>query len=313
MRCLVTGAAGFIGGSLVKRLVNEGHDVVALIHKTKPKDFDKKVQYVQGDITQFSSITSLFKKIDVVFHCAAYVKDYGPKKNFYKINVEGTKNLIKLNKENNVKRFIFLSHIKYESNKKFGFYSKTKEIAEQLLIDEYKQNFFPYVIIRPGNVFGPGATVWVLRNIESIKKGRIALVNNGQGIFLHTYIDNLLDALIAAMDEKNAIGNDFNITDGDYSITFGRYLNDLSKMVGAKKITRNMSKNQALIIGKIMIFLNKIFKIKPWVTPTAVNILTNEKKISIDKARKILGYKPKVQYDKAMKQIEIWLKDEGYI
>ena len=98
MKCLVTGAGGFIGGSLVKRLVNEGHDVKALIHKTKPKDFTKKAEYIQGDITDFSSIKSIFKDIDVVFHCAAYVKDYGPKKYFYKINVEGTKNVFNANK-----------------------------------------------------------------------------------------------------------------------------------------------------------------------------------------------------------------------
>jgi len=68
-----------------------------------------------------------------------------------------------------------------------------------------------------------------------------------------------------------------------------------------------------MMIGKIMILLNKIFKIKPWVTPTAVNILTSDKKISIEKAKKLLDYNPKINYDEAMKRITVWLKEEDYL
>lgn len=313
MRCLVTGAAGFIGNALVKRLVREGHDVKAIIHETKLKDYEKKAEYIKGDITDIDSIRPIVKDIDIVFHCAAIVKDYGPKKIFYKVNVEGTKNLVNACQDTQIKRFIFLSHMRYEDSKKFGFYSETKNIAEQFLLEKFKENGFPFIIIRPGNVYGPGATIWVLRNLYSIKKNRITLVNNGNGIFIHTYIDNLLDALLSAMKKPDIVGEDFNITDGDYSITYGKYLNDLARIVGAKPITKNLSKNRAIVIGKIMIFLNKIFKIKPWVTPVAVNILTNDKKISIEKAKKLLNYNPKINYDEAMKRITAWLKEEGYL
>lgn len=313
MKCLVTGAAGYIGNALVKRLVKEGHEVKALIHNIVPKDIEKKAEYINGDITDIDSIRAVVKDIDILFHCAAIVKDYGPKKFFYKINVEGTKNLVIACQNTQLKRFIFLSHMRYEDRKKFGFYSESKAVAEEFLFKKYKEKGFPTIIIRPGNVYGPGATIWVLRNINSIKKNRIALVNNGNGIFIHTYIDNLLDAILSAMEKPGIIGEDFNITDGDYSITYGKYFNDLAKIVGAKPITKNLSKNKAMVIGKIMIFLNKIFKIKPWVTPVAVNILTNEKEISIEKAKKLLDYTPKINYYEAMKRIATWLKEEGYL
>lgn len=313
MKCLVTGAAGYIGGSLVKRLIQEGYDVKALIHKTKPKNYEKKAEYVEGDIGDFDTINHILKDIDIVIHCAAYVKDYGSKKTFFRINVDGTKNLVTASKTNAVKRFVFLSHITYESTKRFGFYSETKAIAEEFLLNEYTKNKFPVTIIRPGNVYGPGATLWVIRNIESIRKRRITLVDNGNGIFLHTYIDNLLDAIIASIKEPNAVGKGFNITDGDHSITFGRYFNDLAKLIGEKPIKRNLSKNKAMLIGKMMILLNKIFKIKPWVTPTAVNIITNQEKISIEKSKKILKYTPKINYAEGMKQIKKWLENESYV
>jgi len=313
MKCLVTGAAGFIGSALVKRLAKEGYEVKALIHKTKPNSHDKNIEYVSGDITEIESIKHFFKDVDFVFHCAAIVKDYGPKKFFYKINLEGTKNLVKISEEFGIKKFIFLSHIRYESEKSGNYYSYTKALAEQYLIEKYKQSNFPVIIIRPGNVYGPGATTWVLRPLKSIKENKISLIDNGNGIFLHTYIDNLLDAIIAALKEPKALGEIIDITDGDNSTTWGEYFNTIAKLAGKPNIKRNMSRKTALFVGKSMIFLNKLFRIDPWVTPMAVRVLTNQDKISIEKAKSLLGYNPKIDFQEGMKRVEIWLKKENYI
>lgn len=313
MKCLVTGSAGFIGNALVSRLASEGHQVIALVHKNKPKKRVKNVEYIAADITDKNLLLPVINDVDVIFHCAAYVKDYGSWNIFYKINFEGTKNLVEISKKIGVKKFIFLSHIKYESDTKFGYYSKSKMMAEEYLIKEYKKNNFPFIILRPGNVYGPGATTWVLRNLNSIKKNKIALIDQGNGIFIHTYIDNLLDALVAAMQKPDAIGKSFNITDGDNNTTFCSYFNMLAKMAGKSSIKRNMSKKTAMLLGKIMLLLNKIFRIKPWVTPFAVEILTNKNPVDIKKAKEILEYVPKVDFNQGMKNVEKWLKEEGHI
>ena len=311
MKCLVTGAAGFIGNALVKRLIEEGYDVIGLIHKTKPKDYEKKAKYVEGDITDIESVKPFFKDVDFVFHCAALVKDYGPKKIFYKINLEGTKNLVKLSEEFGVKRFIFLSHVRYESEKSISYYSKTKALAEQNLKEKYKQNGFPVVIIRPGNVYGPGATTWVLRPYKSIQKNRITLIDHGNGIFHHTYIDNLLDAMIAALKTPKALGETIDVTDEDNSVTYGEYLNTLAKIAGKPPIKRDLSINTAFFVSNLMMFLNKVFRIEPWVTPMTVRVLTNNHKFTIEKAKQILNYNPKVDYSTGMKRVEDWLKKEN--
>ena len=313
MRCFVTGAAGFIGKLLVNRLVKEGYEVRALIHKTKPKHCEKKVEYVTGNITDSSSVKSLIKDVDVVFHCAAYVKDYGPKEIFYKVNVEGTKNLAEACEKVGIKKFVFLSHIRYESEKSSGHYSKTKALAEQYLLEKYKQNKFPAVIIRPGNVYGPSATTWVLRPLEAIQKNRISLINNGNGIFLHTYIDNLVDALVSAIKSPEAVGETIDITDGDNKTNWGEYLNSLAKIAGKSEIKRNMSKKMALFVSKLMMALNKVFRIDPWVTPMAVKIFTNQQTVSIEKAKTLLEYEPRVGFKKGMNEVEKWLKEEGHI
>lgn len=308
MKCLVTGAAGFIGNALTKRLVNEGYEVNVLIHHNKPKNLIKNVEYFKGDITYKKSLKSAFRNVDIVFHCAAYVKDYGSKKKFYSVNLEGTKNIVDLCEEIKVKRFIFISRQQYEPMEKIGHYGKTKLLAEQFLNEKFKSDKFPVVIIRPGNVYGPGATIWVLRVLDLIKRNRIALIDGGNGIFLHTYIDNLLDSLVASLKEINAIGKTFDITDGDNNITWKEYFNFLANIVGENPINRNFSKKTALFMSKIMIFLYYIFRIEPIITPTSVFILTNKKKISIENAKQILNYKPKVDFMEGKKRIDDWLK-----
>jgi len=313
MRCLVTGAAGFIGSALVHRLASESHQVVGIIHHSQPKFFHKNIEYAAGDITNQKFIKSVMRQIDVVFHCAAIVKDYGPKEEFLKINVEGTKNLVNVCEKQSIKRFIFLSHISYESENINADYRATKKAAEQYLIEKYAQKQFPVTIIRPGNVYGPGATTWVLRPFEAIQKNRIALIDGGKGIFLHTYIENLLDALLAAVYEPHAIGETIDITDGDNTTTWREYLNDLAKMTHKPPIHRDFSKRTALFISKLMMMRYKLFNIEPWVTPYAVEIFTNQNIVSIEKAKSILGYTPKVDFTEGLNRIEHWLKTEGYV
>jgi len=312
MKCLVTGAAGFIGRLLSQRLIKEGHSVIAFDYKTQQQPLDD-IQYVTGDITDPSSLENICQNIDVVFHCAALVKDYGPKDQFYAINVKGTKNMVKACQSTSIQQFVFLSHIRYESEKMVSHYSKTKVLAEEFLMNEYIKNGFPAVIIRPGNVYGPHATTWVLRPLKAIQKNRISLINHGKGIFLHTYIDNLLDALLLTINNKKAIGKQIDITDGDNEITWGDYLNALAEFTGKKTIQRNMSKTTALFLGKLVMMAHSILKIEPLVTPMAVHIFTNKHAVSIDEAQLLLGYQPKIDYREGMKRTRRWLENEQYI
>ncbi len=313
MKCLVTGAAGFIGSSLIRRLVSEGYDVCGIIHHTQPTYFNKRVQYISGDITDIEFLKSVMDQIDIVFHCAALVKDFGRKNVFYQINIEGTKNLIKASEASLVKKFVFLSHIRYESGKNTGVYHETKAIAEQILMENYTKNKFPVVIIRPGNVYGPGPTTWVLRPLQAIQKNRITLIDKGSGIFLHTYIENLIDALVATLQEPRAIGEIIDITDGVNTTTWGDYLNALAKITGKPPIKKNMSKRTALVVAKLMMAGYTLFKIEPWVTPVAVEIFTNKNTVSIEKAKTLLCYEPKIDFTHGLEHVEQWLKAKGYV
>jgi nucleoside-diphosphate-sugar epimerase len=156
-------------------------------------------------------------------------------------------------------------------------------------------------------VYGPGATTWVVRPLQSIKNDHIALINNGSGIFLHTYIDNLLDALIIAATKGEVVGESIDVTDGDHSVTWGMYLNDLARIIDKDPISRNLSKRTAMFIGRLMMVLHKITGMDPWVTPQAVATFTNTHKVSIDQAKILLGYEPKIGYEEGFEKVKEWV------
>ncbi len=313
MKCLVTGSSGFIGSALIQRLSSEGYKVRGLYHNKKPESKFDNVVYFKGDVADIDSLKPAIDGVEVVFHCAALVRDYGKRNKFLDVNFEGTKNLVNLSKKYGVTRFIFLSHLDYENVNNFGYYSESKKLAEKYLIEENQHEKFPSIIIQPGNVYGPGRAVWVLFPLKAIKRHRIALIDKGNGIFLHTYIDNLVDALLKSIEAEEAIGKIIQITDGDNATRWGDYLNSLAELAGESNIKKNLSKKNALFIARIMNFLNKIFGIKPILSPTAVNILSNQTKVSIKMANEILNYNPVINYKEGMVRVEDWLRGEGYI
>jgi nucleoside-diphosphate-sugar epimerase len=293
MNCVVTGASGFIGSALVKRLVQNGHHVRAFLHTTVPKNREPTVEYPVVDLTNPSSLVSLFNDTEIVFHCAALVTDFGSNKQIMNVNLDGTKHLVEAC-GNKIQRFIFLSHLHSTSPKKIGAYSSSKGLAERYLLQQHQDHHFPVVIIRPGSVFGPGATTWCLRPLKAIQQDRIALIDKGAGLFLHTYIDNLLDGLIQCSTAPNIEGEIIEITDGDNTTTWKTYLNDLAALAGKPPVTRNLSKTTATLMSHVLMLHYFLFNKPPLLTPTAVHMFTNHRTVSIEKAHRLLGYSPMI-------------------
>ncbi len=312
MNCIVTGASGFIGSALVKRLIHEGHHVRAVLHTTSPVNPEQHVEYLQADLTNPGSLTTLIHDGDIVIHCAALVQDYGSEKEILNVNLNGTKHLVQAC-NNKIQRFIFLSHLHSSSPKKIGVYSFSKGLTEQYLLKQHQENHFPVVIIRPGSVFGPGATTWCLRPLQAIQHNRIALIDHGDGLFLHTYIDNLIDGLLLSLTAPGLDGEIIEITDGDDNTTWKTYLNDLAHLAGKPPIKRNISRTTASLLSHAMMLRYHLFHSPPLLTPTAVHLFTSKRTVSLEKAQRLLGYVPKIGYTESMKHIEQWLRQERYI
>ncbi|MBN1280976.1 MAG: NAD(P)-dependent oxidoreductase [Candidatus Thermoplasmatota archaeon] len=312
MNVLVTGASGFIGSALVKRLTTEGFCVRALIHNTPPAELDCQVRYIVADVTDPQSLTTAVQDVDVVFHCAALVKDYGSTREILNVNYQGTRHLVEYC-GTRLQRFIYLGHLHTTQTRRVGAYSRSKALAEDYLLQQHQRNHFPVVIIRPGNVYGPGQATWVLRPLRAIQHDRLLLIDHGKGIFLHTYIDNLIDALVTSMHAPSIIGETIDITDGDATVTWKQYLNSLAKVTGKPPLTKSLSKTTALLLGYGLQLSARLTHKEPLLTPMAVHLFTRQCSVSLEKAAALLGYHPSVEYEEAMERIRIWLKTHHYI
>jgi nucleoside-diphosphate-sugar epimerase len=166
-KILVTGSNGFIGSHLVEELVKRKYDVYCLVRKTSNLSYLQglNVKYIYGDVCHKESLEEAVKDVDYIFHLAAVVRAVEPQI-YYKVNQEGTKNLleacVKFNAQ--LRKFIFLSSqavtgpsytVKNENEacSPITDYGKSKYLAEQE-VAKYK-NKIPIVTIRPSTVYGP--------------------------------------------------------------------------------------------------------------------------------------------------------------
>lgn len=212
MNCLVTGASGFIGSWLVRKLKNEGHKVRVLCRKSsqfpliKDLDFEKAF----GDVTQPQTLSEAFKNIDTVFHLAGYI---GYKKKdrpiMQSVNVDGTKNVFHFSQSHKIKTFVFLSSVTtigagfnplqilnedspyLLSPYSFGYAETKREAENYVLKTESDMKVFA---INPSTVYGPGDMLKNSRkNQLKVMEGKlIAYPRGGVSIVgIHDVVDTL--------------------------------------------------------------------------------------------------------------------------
>lgn len=309
---LVTGATGFIGGRLVQRL-SSASDVRL---RALVRDPDKArswtagaVELIQGDITDRHSLDAALKDCDVVFHCAALMHDATTDaQGFHRVNVEGTRNMLEAALQAGVRRFVHLSSIAvYGTNPRQGAdetdeyqfgregYANSKIESEQIALAYHRQRGLPVVVLRPANVYGPRSSFWTVWMITMIQAGRLSLIDDGQGMANPVYIDNLVDAMQLAAHHTGAVGEVFVVSDGT-QVTWKEFLGYYARMVGRDSLP-TMSKSEAL---------SKL-------DPVQVAYWTQTGWFDITKARRILGYEPRVSLAEGMRQTEQWLRQSGYL
>ena len=194
MTIAVTGASGFIGTALCQRLRNDGHDVIAIDVTGNP---DR-----HADVADPSSTIAALAGADAIVHAAAIVAERGHMDDFIRVNVRGTRNVLDAA---GPRRTVVLASVAgwgYEFARELredspprpcGLpYVDTKGATETLALRRGA------TVIRPGDVYGPGSTPWVIRPLEMMRAGRFFLPSPGDGVMTPVFIDDLVDAIVRA-------------------------------------------------------------------------------------------------------------------
>lgn len=320
----VTGARGFVGRWLLRRLSQAGCEVLA-VGRTPPEELPPGVSFVACDITNAEAVSAAVagRSIRYGVHLAAYVGDWGPRSEYEATNVAGTRHVLTALVEGGASCVIHISSISVmgfhpapdsdELVMPFGSgdaYSDTKAAGEQIA-RELQQRGAPVVILRPGDIHGIGSDPWVERPLKMMRSGQMMLVGGGQGHYGPVHVENLIDAIFLAVQVPSARGQTYIITDGRNDITIGEWFRRLAQATGAPPPHRNMPAGVVSGVGLLLEGLATVFGFKPPITRNAVRYITRTGGYSIDKARRELGYSPRLSLEEALVEIGRYYGDSG--
>jgi nucleoside-diphosphate-sugar epimerase len=136
------------------------------------------------------------------------------------------------------------------------------------------------------------------------------LINGGAGVNNFVYIDNLIDATLAATKRDSSVGQVFLISDGS-GVTWKEFFESYAQMAGKPKL-RSVSERVAKVIALGMEIASKFSGRPPKITREAVRFLTLQTRFSNEKARRELGYQPRFSFEEGLRLTEQWLREAGY-
>ncbi|MCB0566854.1 MAG: NAD-dependent epimerase/dehydratase family protein [Phaeodactylibacter sp.] len=322
---LVTGANGFIGRRLTRRLLAEGLEVHALVlpNEPVPIDWEGEVVVHRGDITGREAILALARGKKKIFHLAAVVSDWGPEPLYQQVTVDGTRNILDAAVKEGAQIILVSSiavygdqlqgehcHEELGHGQTFGPYSRAKQAQEVMARAYMASRGLPAIIIRPANVYGPGCRPWVHELILAMQQWPV-LIGNGNNNAGLVYVDNLVELMVLAANTPKAIGHVYNAAE-DNPTNWKQYTTDLAKLAGIappRSVAPWIARLLAALMEKIWKWLG--VKSRPHLTKEALNLVTANYDIPIHKARQELGYEPVVPYEEGMKHIEDYFRSLG--
>lgn len=224
----VTGASGYLGKSLVRRLSNGGYRVRCLVRDgSKAKDLSlPNVKIYIGDIRNKSTYKDDIESVDTIFHLAAIVGNNDKKLNF-STHVDGAKNLIDAANKNKVKRIIYVSTIS-ASYPRRSYYAESKLQAEKL----FHSSGIPTTIIRPNLIIGKDSPQ--LNKISMLTKlPIIPVVGSGDKLIQPIDVEQLTDILIKVLEDEKTTNHTISVS-GSEKVVFNKFLDIISSMYFGK-------------------------------------------------------------------------------
>ena len=329
-KVIVTGGSGFIGHAVVRQLVADGFEVATLARSPDTTGGINGVHQFCGDITDLDFVNSSFVGFDTVIHLAAKTGIWGSREDFFKINVDGTKNVIAACQQCGVSALVFAStpSVIFDKNDLCGInertpyahnslcnYTQSKISAEKLVLDANSEDL-KVTVLRPNLVWGPGDTNLIPRLLGQVRCSQLRRVGDGRNLVDVTYIDNAADAFVLAAKclhepEVNG-GKVYFISQGD-PVNLWNWMNKFFRRLDLPAVEHGISFSRAYYLGMFFETCYNVFRIKkePCMTRFLAVQLAKSHWFSIENATRDLGYMPKVTTAEGINRVVEWVKDSS--
>ncbi|MGI6599439.1 MAG: NAD-dependent epimerase/dehydratase family protein [Kiritimatiellia bacterium] len=328
MKILVTGGTGFTGKALVRRLLDDGHQVVALDYKEGLKTEELRqwgAEVVIGTVTDRECVKRCMQGVEIVQHLAAAFRELNvPESHYDHVNVDGTRICLEEAHAAGVKKFIYCSTCGIHGNVKdpptdedhniapADYYQSTKYKAEPVCLDFMKQTGMPVTILRPSAIYGPGDPERFQMIFRRVARGRFPMFGSGKTLYHPVYIDNLVDAFVLAMDLNKGNGEAYLIADEEY-VSIKDLVQRIGRALDVDVKIKHYPIWPVIIAGHVCEKVCTPLRITPPIFPRRVDWYRQNRAFNINKAKRDLGYDPKVGLDEGLRRTGEWYRQEKLI
>jgi nucleoside-diphosphate-sugar epimerase len=327
MRILVTGGTGFTGTALVIRLLELGHEVVALDYKEGLQCEalrERGATVVIGSVTDRDAVKRSMGGVEFVFHLAAAFRELNVPNSFYDdVNVHGTRVVLEAARNQGVRKFVYCSTCGVHGNvdqppasedapiHPADYYQRTKYEAEPLVKREAGPEM-EIVILRPAAIYGPGDPERFFMIFKRVAKGTFPMFGSGRTLYHPLYIDNLVDAFLLCMPPGAGNGREYLIADEKY-YPIEEIVRAVARALDVPVRIPHYPVWPVVAVGHIVEMVCKPIGVTPPIFPRRVDWYRQNRAFSIERAKRELGYTPRIELDEGLRRTGIWYRQMGYL
>lgn len=329
---LITGGTGLLGGHLVERMAQQGHKVRALVRTTSDIEHLRTTgaEIIYGNVEDYGSLVAAAQGMDVVIHAAARVlPGWGQWRDFQSCIVEGTENVLNASIAAGVKKFVYVSsgtvigdaaigvekpadesapYLDIEKPSREMFYDCAKARAEQIVLDYHKQGKISATVVRPCMVYGPRCRLLTDRIYTYVKIFPV-LPGNAMAKTALVHVHDVADCVILAATSEKSWGQIYNISPEEV-VTFRDFINSMAKATGKSEFKIVIPLGVVFASAAVMEMWGRLIRSEdaPFLTRSDIKFVRDGMYIDSSKARKELGWQPKISIEEGCRQYVEWRK-----
>ena len=322
---LVTGGNGFVGRHLVSALQDRGDTVrvLALAHEDTSFLEERGVEVYEGDICRRDTLAAPMEGVDAVLHLAAMSDVWRPIEDYRAVNVTGTENVCRAALAEGVGRLVHMSSssvygmaLGRSAHERFPLvpfrdpYPITKAEGDEVVQRMIAEDRLRAVIIRPDQIFGPGDHLHFGRMADRVRAGRGVIVGAGDNALPFVYVTDVVEGLLLALDHEHAVGQAYNITN-DHPLTQRQFLQAIAREIGVRPPRLHIPYRALYAAGYAAERLARLTpsRRRPPITRIGVAFFGTDNRYAIDKARRELGYTPRVALRDGVHLAAAWYRE----
>jgi nucleoside-diphosphate-sugar epimerase len=321
-KALVTGAAGFTGGHLVRALQERGVRVRALVHNSGKAQFrdDVGLEVVNGDLTRPLDIERAISGCDFVFHLAAIHRDgKSGKAAYWRVNVDGTRHVAEAAARAGVRRFVHCSTAALHDSTVVpadesvavvaeDIYESSKLVAEERVSEQLARGLAG-TIVRPVGIYGPGEMRF-LKLFRSVKNGTFRMIGTGETLQHLTFVDDVVEGMLLAAASPTAVGQSYILAGPRYT-DLNELVRTTARVLGVAVPKGSIPAGPVMAVARIAESVCQPLGIHPPLYPRRVAFFTRHRAFSSQKARRELGYEPRVHLEEGLRRMAAWYREIG--